>query len=55
MLIKLRSVQSTARESVVSTQPQLDQSVLKSLLDQARAEGIVSRSEATSNQPGMFV
>ena len=41
-----RSALSTARESVASTvHPPLDENTLKALLDQARSEGIVSRSE----------
>ena len=41
-----RSAHSTARESVASAvHPPLDENTLKALLDQARSEGIVSRSE----------
>ena len=57
-----RSAHSTARESVASTvHPPLDENTLKALLDQARSEGIVSRSERypagsteQTPQPGML-
>ena len=57
-----RSAHSTARESVASTvHPPLDENTLKALLDQARSEGIVSRSERypagsteQTLQPGML-
>ncbi|KAF6025282.1 FSIP1 [Bugula neritina] len=45
------SQSNSPRDVIISTQPCLDDAVLKSLLDQARAEGIVSRSERTSTQP----
>ncbi|XP_067943111.1 fibrous sheath-interacting protein 1-like [Watersipora subatra] len=46
-----RSAHSSTREASMVIKPHLDESVLKSLLDQARSEGIVSRNETVNQNP----